>query len=60
MLSSISMNNLQGGIEMLRANAEASINKSAQLHQVLAQLEASLLRKENQKVKEKSKKLSFI
>ena len=40
-------------IQKLRAKAEASLNKTAQLQQVLAQLEATLLRKENQKVTEK-------
>ena len=40
----------------LRAKAEASFNKTAQLQQALAQLEAALSRKENQKVTEKSKK----
>ena len=37
----------------LRAKAEASLNKTAQLQQVLAQIEATLLRTENQKVTEK-------
>ena len=41
-------------IHKLRAIAEASLSKTAQLQQVLAQIEASLLRKENQKVSEKS------
>ena len=40
-------------INKLRAKAEASLNKTAQLQQVLAQIEASLLRTENQKVTEK-------
>ena len=40
-------------IQKLRAKAEASLNKTAQLQQVLAQIEASLLRTENQKVTEK-------
>ena len=40
-------------IQKLRAKAEASLNKTAQLQQVLAQMEATLLRKENQKVTEK-------
>ncbi len=43
-------------IQILRAKAEASLNKTAQLQQALAQLEATLTRKENQKVTEKSKK----
>ena len=44
-------------IQKLRAKAEASLNKTAQLQQVLAQIEATLLRKENQKVNEKSQKI---
>ncbi len=44
-------------IQKLRANAEASMNKTSQLQQALAQIEASLSRKENQKVREKSKKI---
>ena len=40
-------------IQKLRAKAEASLNKTAQLQQVLAQMEATLLRKENQKVTDK-------
>ena len=40
-------------IQKLRAKAEASLNKTAQLQQVLAQIEATLLRTENQKVTEK-------
>ncbi len=43
-------------IHKLRAKAEASLNKTAQLQQVLAQLEASLSREENKKVTEKSQK----
>ena len=43
-------------IQKLRAKAEASLNKTAQLQQVLAKIEASLLREETQKVIEKSKK----
>ena len=43
-------------IHEVRAKAEASLNKTAQLQQALAQLEASLSRQENQKVLEKSKK----
>ena len=44
-------------IQPLRAKEEASIKKTAQLQQVLAQLEANLSRKENQKVTEKSTNL---
>ena len=43
-------------IHKLRTNAETSLNKTAQLQQALAQVEATLTRKENQKVTEKSKK----
>ena len=43
-------------IQKLRAKAEASMNKTSQLQQALAQLEASLSRKEDQKVSEKSQK----
>ena len=42
-------------IQKLRSKAEASLNKTAQLQQVLAQIEATILRKENQTVKEMSK-----
>ena len=40
----------------LLAKAEASLNKTAHLQQVLAQLEATLSRSENQKVSEKAQK----
>ena len=40
----------------LRARAEASFNKTAELQQVLAKIEASLLRQEAQKMEEKSQK----
>ena len=40
---------------MLTVKAEASYNKTAQLEQALAQLEATLSREENKKVSEKSK-----
>ena len=43
-------------IQQLRAKAELSINKTAQLKQVLAQLEANLTRKEIQKVNVKARK----
>ena len=42
-------------IHKLRAKAEASMNKTAQLQQISAQIEATLLRKEAQKVTDKSK-----
>tara|TARA_Y100001968_G_C19385382_1_gene732565 strand:- start:1367 stop:1522 length:156 start_codon:yes stop_codon:yes gene_type:complete len=43
-------------IHSLRTKPEVSLNKTAQLQQTLAQLEASLSRKEDQKVTEKFKK----
>ena len=43
-------------IQKLRAKAEASLNKTAQLQQVLAQIEATLKRTENRKVTEKVEK----
>ena len=46
-------------IQKLRASAEASLNKTAQLQQLLAKIEATLLRTENQKVTEKSQKTYF-
>ena len=51
------MTNSSEEIQKLLANAEVSINKTAQLQQALAQLEATLSRTENQKVTEKSKKI---
>ena len=41
-------------IQKLRAKAETSLNKTSQLQQVLAQIEATLSRAENQKVSEKA------
>ena len=41
--------------QKLRSKAEVSLNKTAHLQQVIAQIEASLSRKELQKVHEKSK-----
>ena len=40
-------------LKKLRSIAECSLNKTAELQQVLAQIEASLSRAENQKVKQK-------
>ena len=40
----------------LLARNESSTNKTAQRQQVLAQIEATILREENQKVSEKSQK----
>ena len=50
------MKNSSEKIQKLRRTAEASLNKTAQLQQALAQLEATLSRKEEQKVTEKSQK----
>tara|TARA_Y100001968_G_C19355246_1_gene716836 strand:+ start:256 stop:408 length:153 start_codon:yes stop_codon:yes gene_type:complete len=50
------MNNSSDKLKKFRAKAEASINKTSQLQQVLAQIEAAISREENQKVKEKSNK----
>jgi len=50
------MENKPEEINKLRIKAEASLNKTIQLQQALAQLEATLSRKENQKVTEKSNK----
>tara|TARA_Y100001968_G_C19297020_1_gene687130 strand:+ start:19 stop:192 length:174 start_codon:yes stop_codon:yes gene_type:complete len=57
MLASKSMIRTSEDIQWLRAKAEASIDKTAELQQVLAQIEATLLRKETQKVTEKSQNL---
>jgi len=43
-------------IERFKSKAQASLNKTAQLQQALAQLDATLTRKEDQKVTEKSRK----
>ena len=43
-------------LQKLRLMAEKSLNKTAELQQVLAQLEADLSRRETQKVQQKSKK----
>ena len=50
------MKNSSITINKLRAKAEASLNKTSELQQVLAQLEADLSRKETQTVQKKSKK----
>ncbi len=50
------MKNSSISINKLRARAEASLNKAAELQKVLAQLEADLSRIETQKVQQKSKK----
>ena len=51
------MTNSSEELHKLRIKAEASLNKTSQLQQVLAQIEATLSRTENQKVKEKSRKI---
>ena len=50
------MKNSSISINKLGAKTKASLNKTAELQQVLAQLEADLSRKETQKVEQKSKK----
>ncbi len=51
------MKNSTKDIQKLRVESEVSINKTAQLQQDLAQIEADLSRKENQKVLEKAHKI---
>ncbi len=48
------MTNSKVEIQNLRTKAEASLTKTAELQQVLAQIDAALSRKENQKVTQKS------
>ena len=43
-------------LQKLRSMAETSLNKTAELQQVLAQIEASLSRVESEKVREKTNK----
>ena len=43
-------------IDKLRIKAEASVNQTAKLQQLLAQIEATISRKESQKVTEKAQK----
>ncbi len=43
-------------LQKLRAIAETSLNKTAELQQVLAQIEATLSRAESQKIIEKATK----
>ncbi len=47
-------------IEKLRLKAETSLTMTSELQQVLAQIEASLSRKENQKVTEKAQNSKFF
>ena len=51
------MKNSKEQLTALRAKVDSSLNKKAQLQQALAQIEATLLREENQKVSEKSRKI---
>ncbi len=55
MLISPNMKNSSDEIQKLRAKAEASIIRTAELQQALAQIDAALSRKENQKVSKMSK-----
>ena len=55
MLTSDQMKNLSFEFKMLLENEEAAFNNKAHLQQ-LSQIEASLARIENQKVKEKAQK----
>ena len=55
LLFSLAMKNKTETIQNLRTKAQASLNKTSQLQQALAQVEATLSRKEIQKVTEKSK-----
>lgn len=47
-------------LQKLRSMAEISLNKYAELQQVLAQIEASLSRTESQKVLEKTRKIDNL
>ncbi len=57
MLIFLLMKNSSLSVKKLSAKAEASLNKTPELQQVLAQLEADLLRKETQRVQQKTKKV---
>tara|TARA_Y100001968_G_scaffold229926_1_gene212755 strand:- start:670 stop:834 length:165 start_codon:yes stop_codon:yes gene_type:complete len=50
------MNTASKELQKLRSMAETSLNRTAELQRVLAQIEASLSRAETQKVLEKSGK----
>ena len=56
------MTNTSEEIQKLLSKAEGSIDKNAQLQQALARLEATLSRKETQKVTEKSlkRRLTYV
>ena len=53
----LTMKNSTTEIQKLQVEAEVSINKTAELQQALAQIEAALSRKENQKILEKAHKI---
>tara|TARA_B100000965_G_C19130215_1_gene557135 strand:- start:348 stop:521 length:174 start_codon:yes stop_codon:yes gene_type:complete len=57
MLVCIDMKNNSKDIKSLLSKAEASLNETYKPQQVLAQIEATLSRKENQKVSEKIQKI---
>ncbi len=52
----LTMKTASNELQKLRSMAESSLNKTAELQQVLAQIEASLSRAESQKVLEKENK----
>tara|TARA_B100000965_G_scaffold120990_1_gene99984 strand:+ start:1112 stop:1264 length:153 start_codon:yes stop_codon:yes gene_type:complete len=49
------MNKTQEQLEKLREVAESSLNKTDELQKVLAQIEALMIRRENQEVLKKTK-----
>ncbi len=57
LLSSLSMKKTSEVILRHRTNSQSSLNNNAQLQQALAQIEASISRKEIQKIAEKSKRV---
>ena len=57
MLPSSLMKSKSKQLHELLAKTEASMNKTANPQQAFAQMEAALLRKENQKVTEKSQNI---
>ena len=54
---SLSMITASKELQKLRSMAENSLNKTAELQQVLAQIEATLSRTETQKVNQKTNKI---
>ena len=57
MLISLPMRKKSEEFQKFHSNVKASMNKTPHLQQSIAQLEASLSRKENQKVKEKTQNI---